>query len=150
LGLVGVALDFVETHVVFAVAGGGEVAWHIGGMGWVCDVCGCIAFYRRLLLDGWLCILVERWESERRYEAKGYLYVCILIRTQSQFEGPTGGTCSVRHGRSLIARRVDMRAMSAANWVSHWRTSPSRTEQALRTRPPALLLHAADGSAPNH
>jgi hypothetical protein len=42
LGLVGVALDFVEADVVFAVAGGGEVAGHVGGMGqWCCVVLLC-------------------------------------------------------------------------------------------------------------
>jgi hypothetical protein len=48
LGLVGVALDFVEADVVFAVAGGGEVAGHVGCCWWFwfCVECCCVVMYR--------------------------------------------------------------------------------------------------------
>jgi hypothetical protein len=49
---------------------------------------------------------------------------------------------------SLIARHVDMRQISGWSLVLHARTSPSRRQPDLRTRPPNILLRAVTGSAP--
>jgi hypothetical protein len=74
----------------------------------------CLFLVSRVLQSGYVCSL-EGWESERRYEAKGYLY--LYVDKELQSTRWTYGRYLYMGTGDLLSRGV---LMSTASWVSHW------------------------------